>query len=90
MRRREGAVNAVIRGGWIGKEAEVVSASNPSIIGLKGIVVDETKNLLVLDTPSGEKKVMKHLSRFRIKYDDDIVEVSGDDLLVSPEERVKK
>jgi len=90
MTQGKGAVNAVIRGEWIGKEAEVVSASNPSIIGLKGVVVDETKNLLVLETASGEKKVPKHLSRFRIKHGDEIVEISGDDIIASPEERIKK
>ena len=88
--RKEGAVNAVIRGEWIGKEVKVVSAANPSSIGLKGEVVDETKNLLVLETASGERKVPKHLSVFRIRRNDMFVDVSGDDILASPEERIKK
>ena len=90
MQRRKGAINAVIRGEWIGKDVEVISAANPSLNGLKGTVVDETKNLFVLETSKGEKKVPKHLSTFKIKFNNEIIEISGDEILASPEERVKK
>ena len=58
MQRRKGAINAVIRGEWIGKEVEVISAATPSLNGVKGTVVDETKNLLVLETSKGEKTLV--------------------------------
>ena len=37
-------MNPVIRDGFIGKEAEIVKARNKQLLGLKGKIVDETKN----------------------------------------------
>ena len=82
--------NAVIHGEWIGKDVLVKDASNPSLLGVEGVVVDETKHLLVVRTSKGDKRIPKRLSVFRIKWDHDVVEVKGDDILASPEERIKK
>lgn len=83
-------VNSVIHGEWIGKDVRVVDAANPSLVGVEGTVVDETRHLLVIETGKGEKRVPKHLTTFRIRWDDDYVEVMGDDILDSPEERIKR
>lgn len=37
-------MNQGIRDGFIGKEAEIVRARNKQLLGLKGKIVDETKN----------------------------------------------
>ena len=43
--------------GLIGKKVEVKDSRNPSLIGIKGEIVDETKNMLVIRTEKGEVKV---------------------------------
>lgn len=39
----------ILYGGLVGIVVEVVDASNPSLIGIKGRVVNETKKMLYLD-----------------------------------------
>ena len=43
----------------IGLDVEVVDANNKSQIGLKGKVVDETRNTLIIKSQKGEKKILK-------------------------------
>ncbi len=43
----------------IGKKIKVVDATNKSLIGIEGVVVDETKNLLIVETSKGRKKLLK-------------------------------
>jgi len=75
----------------IGLEAEVVSAKNPSLLGHKGIVVDETKNLLVLNTKKGVKKILKEQATFRFTLPNGTrVVVEGSVIVGSPEDRLKK
>ena len=74
---------------FIGGFIEVLDASNPSLIGLKGMVVDETKNLFVIKTEKGLKKIQKHLSKFKIAFGEKKFLFSGDAVLMPPEERIK-
>ena len=77
--------NHVIHAEWIGKHIRVITATNKMIQGLEGIVVDETRNTVVVETAKGVKRVQKHGSVFDI----DGHEVVGDDVLAAPEERIK-
>ena len=44
---------------WMGLECEVVRSTDKSRVGLKGKIVDETKNTIIVETKSGEKTVPK-------------------------------
>ncbi len=71
--------------------AEVVSSSCPEYVGLRGEVIDETKNLLVLRTDRGVKKVPKKDCTFRfILPSGESVIVPGKLIAFRPEERTKK
>src|SRR5213078_3066081 len=48
----------------IGLQVEVVAATDPSQEHLRGRVVDETRNTLVLDVRGDEKRIPKEGSRF--------------------------
>ena len=75
----------VIHAEWIGKHAKVVSSTNKSLNGFEGRIVNETRNTIVIETQKGLKKVQKHGTVFEI----DGQEVTGDDVLAAPEERIK-
>jgi RNase P/RNase MRP subunit p29 len=49
----------------IGKQVEIVSSKNKSLVGLKGKILFETKETLVIDCGS-EKKVLKNSCDFKI------------------------
>jgi ribonuclease P protein subunit POP4 len=73
----------------IGLEVQVTkSKSNQE--GLKGKVVDETRNLLTIETVKGEKKVPKSDSTFEFRIPEGQVEIEGKRLLFRPEDRIKR
>ena len=74
----------------IGLEVEVVKSTNPLQRGLSGRVVDETYHMLVLETPEGEKMIMKKGAEFRFRLNDKSVIVKGDRINYRPHERIKK
>ncbi len=76
---------------FIGLEIEVIESKNKSQKGIKGKVIDETKNTLKIETLIGEKIVPKMGSVFRFALPrGKKSKIRGDCILTKPEERVKK
>jgi ribonuclease P protein subunit POP4 len=73
----------------IGLDVEVVMATDPTQERLRGRIVDETRNTLVLEVRGDEKRIPKRGSRFRFEIQGG-VEVDGDEIRFRPEDRVKK
>ncbi len=73
----------------IGLDVEVVIATDPTQQRLRGRIVDETRNTLVLEVRGDEKRIPKRGSRFRFDIQGG-VEVDGDEIRFRPEDRVKK
>lgn len=75
----------------IGLEVEIINSSQRHLIGLKGTVTDETKNLLVIETPEKEVKIQKVSSEFRFTLEDGgTADVEGRKIAFRPHERPKK
>lgn len=75
----------------IGLEAQVVSSSDPTILGVYGKIIDETRDMLVIEHTSGAKIVPKSGSSFEIKLQDgQKVAIDGDKLVGRPEDRVRR
>ncbi len=74
----------------IGLEVEVIEAKTKTQKGIKGLVVNETKHMLWIETQKGVKKIPKKGTKFLfILPDGKKVNVSGDVLVARPEERIK-
>ncbi|MGQ0797322.1 MAG: ribonuclease P protein component 1 [Methanobacteriota archaeon] len=73
----------------IGLRVRIVRATDPGFAGLEGRVVDETRNMLVVDVAGKEKMVPKQGSRFRFEVQGG-TEVEGDEIRFRPEDRIKK
>ncbi|MBT7332359.1 ribonuclease P protein subunit [Candidatus Woesearchaeota archaeon] len=71
----------------IGEEIVVVDATNPSLKGIKGKIIDETKHTLKIDAQGDIKTLMKNAISFTIKGKE--LHIEGKDLIKRPEERVK-
>jgi len=79
----------IIRHELIGLPVVVVKASNPRHRGIRGTIIDETKNIFKINTESGSKMIPKHLSTFRLLLPDGTtVDVNGSVLVMQPEKRV--
>lgn len=70
----------------IGLFVEVVEAKNKALIGIKGKVVDETRNMLMVDN----KKLIKDEVVLEVQYHDQKIKVDGKKLVGRPEDRIKK
>ena len=71
----------------IGKSIEITKSKNKSLVGIKGKVIDETKNMIILDN---QKKLIKSQSTFKIKIKNNTYEIDGKVLQTRPEDRIKK
>ncbi|MFH1473704.1 MAG: ribonuclease P protein component 1 [Candidatus Aenigmatarchaeota archaeon] len=80
----------LIRHELIGLPVEVVNSSNEFQVGIKGLVVNETKNLLVIETKKELKKIQKKGSSFIFKIPSGKkVKVNGKRIVARPEDRIK-
>jgi len=78
-------------GELIGMSMEVLSSTNPSEVGIKGKVVDETKATLKIEVAGKIIEKIKTLlkSHLTIKLATGEI-IAGKNLLKRPEERIKK
>ena len=74
----------------IGLTIKVTGARNPSIIGMRGTIVHETRNTLKVRTDAGEKTLVKNQVTLATNVNSMAVEVDGALLVGRPEERLKK
>jgi ribonuclease P protein subunit POP4 len=79
----------VLRHELIGLDVLVSGATNPEQRGLSGRIIDETRNLLVIETPKGIKRIAKMHSVFRVSLPSrELVEIDGSVLVLAPERRI--
>ena len=77
----------VLQGEFIGKTIKVVDATNKNLIGIKGVIVDETKNLFELDNG---KKLVKEQITITMNIEHETITLEGKHIVGRPEERLKK
>ncbi len=75
---------------FIGLDVEVVRSTQIHQKGIKGKIVDETKNMIIIDTGTKEIKLQKNANRFRFFVEDGHVDVDGSSIAYRPHERPKK
>lgn len=73
----------------IGLNAKVLESKDRNKKGIFGKVVDETKNFIVLDTGTGDKKIQKKEAVFEFEVSGSRVLVEGRLLNYRPEDRTK-
>jgi ribonuclease P protein subunit POP4 len=78
------------KGLWmIGRHVEVLESSDPGLVGVSGVVVDETKNMLVIDHGGKIKKVPKQICILLVSLQNgEKVKINGKKLIGRPEDRV--
>ncbi|MGD0729169.1 MAG: ribonuclease P protein subunit [Candidatus Micrarchaeaceae archaeon] len=74
----------------IGLDAEVIDCRDRSQIGIKGKIINETKNLLYLKQQSKTRRVVKNISKFKFTNDNDSFIVDGKEINFRAHERTEK
>lgn len=82
-------ITNLLQGEWIGLKINVIGAQNKVNLGIEGTVVDETKFFIIIKTQRGIKKVPKKGAVFQMHHLGRKINISGDLLIASPEERIK-
>lgn len=73
----------------IGLNILVSGAANPTQRGISGTIIDETKNLLVIETTRGVKRIEKMHTTFRMCLPSgELVEIDGSVMVLAPERRI--
>ncbi len=82
----------LVRHELVGLEVVITKSSDPFLKGLKGRVIDETKNTITTEIDKKVRKIIKDSCTFRftIPESGDTVEIDGKELAGRPEERIKK
>jgi ribonuclease P protein subunit POP4 len=79
----------ILRHELIGLDVSVAESSNPLHRGITGLIIDETRNTLVIRTSCGDRRIQKQHSRFRIILPDGTrVLIDGSALVSAPEKRI--
>ena len=71
----------------IGQEGTISESKNKEIIGLKGKVIMETKNMIILNTDNGRKNIPKDICQF--SNSQGLLETDSTKLNKRPHERME-
>ena len=79
-------MRSIINMPWISQEIEVFGSTDPTLVGITGRVVDETRRTIAVRTPKGVLILAKDTINFRIGEE----EIEGQYVGQRPEERIGK
>ena len=71
---------------WLSRNLEVIDSTDPTLIGVAGVVMDETKRTIIIQTSNNEITMAKDTIRFTIEEE----EINGSKVGQRPEERIGK
>jgi ribonuclease P protein subunit POP4 len=80
----------IVKHELIGLSIEVIDSKNKSDIGIKGTIIDETKNTLVIEDSEEKRKVIfKNNVIIETKINNKKIRIRGSCLLGRPQDRIK-
>jgi len=75
---------------FIGLDVEILESTCKEYLGIKGRVVDESRNTFTVEQSGKPRMVPKDCCRFRFVDEAGAHIVSGEDIKFRPEDRIKK
>ena len=72
----------------IGMHARITESVNSELVDISGVIIDETKHMLKLNTKFGEKLIPKKICKFKISNHNDKTTISGTKLHNRSHERL--
>jgi ribonuclease P protein subunit POP4 len=81
----------IIRHEFIGTEGKVAKSRNHDYVGIRGKIIDETRNTFTISQKGERKVIVKDATVFHFRFSDGtVVEIDGKLLIGKPEDRIKK
>ncbi len=75
----------IVRMPWLGSNLKVVESTDSSLLDVLGTVVNESRNMLVVRSRTGDRKIPKSVIKFTI---DDSEVIDGEVVRQRPENRI--
>ena len=66
-----------------------VSSSRSGYSGIKGKVINETKNTLLISSDTKKKRIPKNIAEFYFTLQDELIKIDGREIVCRPVERIK-
>jgi len=79
---------SIMHAPWLAREIEVVGSRDPTLVGVTGMIVEETRRTLRVRTLNGEVTIPKDVISFTI--DSEEVEINGAAVTQRPEDRINR
>ena len=73
----------------IGMNVRITESVNSELVDISGVIIDETKHMLKLDTKFGEKLIPKKICTFEISNHNDTTTIPGTKLHNRSHERLE-
>ncbi|HKZ61962.1 MAG TPA: ribonuclease P protein subunit [Nitrososphaera sp.] len=75
----------------IGLGARIVESADPTLVGVSGTIVFETKNMISIRTDSAVKQIAKKVAKkIEIKTHSGVCFISGSSMIGRPEDRISR
>ncbi len=83
-------VNEVYLGELLGSKISVTQSPNINNNGITGHLIDETRNMMVINTGKRKSRIPKRGTLFKIQVNGSSYTIDGDIILMKPEDRTKE
>ena len=80
--------DTISRHEFIGLETQIVNSSNQQVIGLNGMIINETKSMFTNNTQKGNKKIPKSTNEWKFSIQGKESIVNGSKITKRPFERI--
>lgn len=80
----------IARDELIGHHVKIKECTDPSWVGKTGKIIDETKNMFVIETKNQEKRIAKKTATFEFQVQGEKITIVGSKIAFRPENRIKK
>ena len=72
-------IKDIVKMELIGLNVKIIDAKNKSLIGITGKIIDETKNILFIETQDKKiKKIIKNQVKILLEYQNKKYEIKGE------------
>ena len=78
----------ITRHEFIGLETQIVSSTNPQVIGLNGTIINETKSMFSLNTVNGVKLIPKSNNSWKFNINNQQITIDGSKIQKRPFDRL--
>ena len=79
-----------VKNEFIGCLVLIEECTDPTWVGRKGIIVDETQHLFLIELNNEIKSIEKKIATFQVRLPERTIRINGSKIVYRPEDRIKK